>query len=110
MDFQNYNVSVIIPTYKRPDSLDRAINSVLGQTYPYVEVIVVDDNNPDTEGRRQTEAKMASFADNLRVKYVKHEQNKNGAAARNSGAKASTGDFIAFLDDDDEFLPKKNES
>ena len=47
-------VSIIIPTYKRPDTLERAINSVLNQTYKNIEVIVVDDNNPDTEGRRLT--------------------------------------------------------
>lgn len=103
-------VSIIIPTYKRPDTLDRAINSVLNQTYKNIEVIVVDDNNPDTEGRRLTERKMAPFADNPRVKYIKHEKNKNGSAARNTGARASKGEFIGFLDDDDQFLPKKIES
>ena len=104
---ENYFVSVIIPTYKRPDTLDRAINSVLAQTYPYVEVIVVDDNNPDTEGRRLTEEKMAPYSDNPRVKYIKHEKNKNGSAARNTGAKASNAKYLAFLDDDDEFFPEK---
>ena len=103
-------VSVIIPTFRRPDTLDRAINSVLGQSYPNVEVIVVDDNNPDTDGRRKTEEKMSAFADNPRVKYIKHEKNKNGSAARNTGAKASKGKYVAFLDDDDEFLPNKIES
>lgn len=48
-------VSVIIPTYKRPDYLDRAIDSVLNQTYNNIEIIVVDDNNPNTEGRERTE-------------------------------------------------------
>lgn len=108
----NYSpkVSVIIPTYKRPDTLDRAIKSVLNQTYPDVEVIVVDDNNPDTEGRRLTEEKMAIFAGNPRVKYIKHEKNKNGSAARNTGAKNSNAKYIAFLDDDDEFYPEKIET
>ncbi len=103
-------VSVIIPTYKRPDTLDRAINSVLAQTYPNVEVIVVDDNNPDTEGRRLTEEKMAPYSGNPRVKYIKHEKNKNGSAARNTGAKASNAKYLAFLDDDDEFYPEKIEA
>lgn len=107
---KDYTVSVIIPTYKRPDTLDRAIKSVLNQTYPLVEVVVVDDNNPDTEGRRLTEAKMAEFVDNSRVKYIKHEYNKNGSAARNTGARAASGDYVAFLDDDDEYLPKKIET
>lgn len=103
-------VSVIIPTFKRPDKLDRAIESVLSQTYPNVEVIVVDDNNPDTEGRKLTEAKMAPYADNPRVKYVKHDYNKNGSAARNTGARVSDGKYIAFLDDDDVFYPEKIEA
>ena len=100
-------VSIIIPTYKRPDTLDRAINSVLNQTYKNIEVIVVDDNNPDTEGRHLTESKMAPFADNPRVRYIKHEKNKNGSAARNTGARYSQAKYVAFLDDDDEFLPEK---
>lgn len=107
----NYpKVSVIIPTYKRPDKLDRAIDSVLSQTYQNVEAIVVDDNNPDTEGRKLTEAKMAPYSDNPRVKYIKHEYNKNGSAARNTGARASDGKYIAFLDDDDVFYPEKIEA
>lgn len=103
-------VSVIIPTYKRPDTLSRAINSVLAQTYKNIEIIVVDDNNPDSEGRALTEAVMASYINNPQVLYVKHEKNKNGSAARNTGARVSKGEFIAFLDDDDQFLPKKIES
>lgn len=100
-------VSVVIPTYKRPDTLDRAIKSVLNQTHRLIEVIVVDDNNPDTEGRRLTEAKMAEFAGESRVKYIQHEQNKNGSAARNTGVRAAQGEYVAFLDDDDEYLPQK---
>ena len=110
MIYNDCLVSVIIPTYKRPDTLDRAINSVLNQTYPNVEVIVVDDNNPDTEGRRLTEEKMSMFAGNPRVKYIKHEKNKNGSAARNTGARNSKAKYIAFLDDDDEFFPEKIEA
>ena len=103
-------VSVVIPTYKRPDSLDRAINSVLNQTYQNVEVIVVDDNNPDSEGRRLTESKMAPYLGNEKVKYIKHECNKNGSAARNTGARNSNANYLAFLDDDDEFYPEKIEA
>lgn len=106
----NSLVSVIIPTYKRPDTLDVAIKSVLQQSYPYVEVIVVDDNNPDTEGRRQTEKKMSQFNNEPRVKYIQHKHNKNGSAARNTGARASNGEYVAFLDDDDEYQPRKIES
>lgn len=106
----NVLVSAVIPTYKRPDKLDVAIKSVLQQTYPHIEVIVVDDNDPDTEGRKLTEEKMAQFNDEPRVKYIKHERNKNGSAARNTGARAANGEYVAFLDDDDEYLPRKIET
>ena len=103
-------VSVITPTYKRPEKLPRAIDSVLNQTYPNVEIIVVDDNNPETEGRKLTELIMSSYINNPRVKFIKHECNKNGAAARNTGVKHSVAKYIALLDDDDEFLPNKIQS
>ena len=106
----NVFVSVVIPTYKRPDKLDVAIKSVLQQSYPNVEVIVVDDNDPDTEGRRLTEEKMTQFDNEPRVRYIKHERNKNGSAARNTGARAAKGEYVAFLDDDDEYLPRKIET
>ena len=102
-------VSVVIPTFRRPDKLERAIESVLAQTYPRVEVIVVDDNDPDTEGRLLTEQIMFRYVANSRVRYIKHEHNKNGSAARNTGARNSDAEFVAFLDDDDEFFPEKIE-
>lgn len=102
-------VSVIIPTYKRPLKLSRAIDSVLSQTYSDIEVIVVDDNNSHTPERIETEALMMRYMGNQKVKYVKHEYNKNGSAARNTGFKNSVGKYIMLLDDDDEFLPRKVE-
>ena len=100
-------VSVIIPTYKRPDTLDRAVRCVLNQTYPNVEAIVVDDNDPDTEGRLRTEEMMKQFEGNPRVKYIKHDHNRNGSAARNTGVRSSRAEYVAFLDDDDEFMTGK---
>lgn len=101
-------VSVIIPTYKNRGGLVSSIESVLEQDYEGLnEIIVVDDNDPQSEYRRDTEKLMYSFSDSPRVLYIKHESNKNGAAARNTGIKASKGDYIAFLDDDDIFLPGK---
>lgn len=100
-------VSVIIPTYKRSDMLCEAIESVLHQTYPNVEVIVVDDNEPNTEWRKQTAEKMKFFSTDDRVKYICHEINKNGSAARNTGIKEAKGCFFCFLDDDDCYYPEK---
>lgn len=100
-------VSVIIPTYKRAELLSKCIKSVLEQSYSNVEVIVVDDNDPDTSWRNYTETILEDFKEDHRVIYIKHEMNKNGSAARNTGFKASTGDYICFLDDDDIFLRDK---
>lgn len=100
-------VSVIIPTYKSYETLSRAVLSVLDQTYENVEVIVVDDNNPDSPERLATETLMARYEKEPKVLYVKHECNKNGSAARNTGFRRSTGKYLCFLDDDDFFKPDK---
>ena len=96
-------VSVIIPTYNRAHLVGRAIRSVLNQTYQDFEIIVVDDGSTDN-----TEEVVKSFND-PRIRYIRHEENKGAAAARNTGIKAAKGKFIAFQDSDDEWLPKKLE-
>ena len=101
-------VSVIIPTFNRND-IRRALVSVLKQTYKNIEIIIIDDNNPMTTFRKSIEKAMEKYKDDPRIKYLKHERNKNGSAARNTGLKASTGQYIAFLDDDDYFLPNRIE-
>lgn len=102
-------VSVIITSYKADSRLDEAINSVLNQTYSNYEIIVVDDNNPDTPERLFTEQLMEKYNDYGNIIYIKHEKNKNGAAARNTGIETATGSYIAFLDDDDYYYPTKIE-
>ena len=102
-------VSVVIPTYKGSDVITRAVDSVLEQTYPNFEIIVVDDNAPNMPERIATEEVMHRYDDNKSVVYLKHETNRNGAAARNTGIHFSHGLYIAFLDDDDWFLPEKIE-
>lgn len=102
-------VSVIIPSYKTKGGLVVSIDSVLMQSYKNVEVIVIDDNDPLSEYRKTTEALMLKYENNKFVKYLKHSKNLNGAAARNTGIRASKGDYIAFLDDDDTFLFEKIE-
>ncbi len=96
-------VSVVIPTYNRAHLLGRAIQSVLDQTYRDFELIVVDDGSTDN-----TEEVVEGLSDE-RVKYIRHEKNKGGAAARNTGIKAAKGQYIAFQDSDDEWLPEKLE-
>ena len=103
-------VSVIIPTYKSRGGLQKSINSVLSQTYRNIEILVIDDNDPNSDERKKTESEMEIYSDNGNVIYIKHECNKNGAAARNTGIRASHGEFIAFLDDDDSWYPKKIEN
>lgn len=99
-------VSVIIPTFGDPSLLERAIQSVLTQTFEFKELIVVDDNDPQSEARRKTEAIVSSFDD---VIYIKHKKNLNGAAARNTGISFARGEYIAFLDADDEYDSKRLE-
>jgi len=96
-------VSVIIPTYNRSTVLRRAIQSVLGQTYRHVQCIVVDDASYD-----DTKSVVHQFADD-RLIYICHKINRHASAARNTGIAHAAGNFIAFLDDDDEWLSNKLE-
>lgn len=95
------SVSVIIPTYNRSDILTQSIDSVLEQTYTDFELIVVDDASTD-----DTREVVATY-DDERLTYVRHETNRHVSAARNTGIEHASGDFVAFLDDDDEWVPAK---
>ncbi len=94
-------VSIVIPTYNRPELLKQAIRSVLAQTYQDFEIIVVDDGM-----KERGESVVSSFRD-ARIRYLKNEASLGGGGARNRGIKEVKGGFIAFLDDDDEWLPEK---
>lgn len=96
-------VSVVIPTHNRPDLLERAILSVLKQTFQDFEIIVVSDGQ-----NGQNKSIIEKFQD-PRIQYFEHAFNKGAPAARNTGIKNSTGEFIAFLDDDDEWYENKLE-
>jgi glycosyltransferase involved in cell wall biosynthesis len=96
-------VTVIIPTFNRAAIVGRAIRSVLAQTFEDWELIVVDDGSTDG-----TEQGVRSFSDH-RIKYIRHERNRGGAAARNTGIRCARGEYVAFLDSDDEWLPGKLE-
>lgn len=94
-------VSVILPTYNRAETLARAIRSVLIQTHTNLEFLVVDDGSTDS-----TESVVRSFSTDARIFY--HRQTNQGAgAARNRGIALAHGDWIAFQDSDDEWLPHK---
>jgi len=94
-------VSIIIPTYNRAELLHTAITSVLNQTYQDFEILIIDDASKDN-----TQEVVKSFNDR-RIKYIRHKENKGEAVARNTGIMNSNGEYIAFLDDDDEWLPEK---
>ncbi|MBO5778759.1 MAG: glycosyltransferase family 2 protein [Clostridia bacterium] len=101
-------VSVVITTYMRPTEIVvRAIDSVLSQTYSNIELIVVDDSPSNYDGREQLRKELEKYKG--KIKYVQHEANMGACVARNTGLKVSTGHYVAFLDDDDEWLPEKIE-
>lgn len=102
-------VSVIIPTYKGHQYVGKAIKSVQNQTYSNIEIIVVDDNGVGTDEQKRTQSVVEEFFKDKRIRYITHEVNKNGSAARNTGFRNSRGEYIALLDDDDEYLPNKIE-
>lgn len=96
-------VSVVIPVYNRPAAVRRAIDSVLAQTFEDLEVVVVDDASSDETPKAVTAVR------DQRVRLVRHETRRGGGAARNTGIRASTAPFVAFLDSDDKWLPEKLE-
>lgn len=102
-------VSVIIPTFGRPHRLPLAIRSVLNQTYKNIEIIVSDDNPPTSNSREETESLMRESFNLDGVKYVRMPKNGGGSLARNFGISFALGEFISFLDDDDEYFPTKIE-
>jgi glycosyltransferase involved in cell wall biosynthesis len=94
-------ISVIIPAYNNAEFLGDAIKSVLDQTYPNFELIVVNDASPDN-----TDEVIKGF-DDARIKYIVHKENQGLSAARNTGIHNSVGDYVALLDGDDYFHPDK---
>jgi len=95
-------ISVIIPTYNRGKLIVQCIDSVLNQSYPVNEIIVIDDNSTDDTIKR-----LNKFKKNLII--LKTEKQSGAQTARNIGIKATKSDWIAFLDSDDEWLPNKIE-
>lgn len=102
-------VSCVIPSYKRCDTVTRAIDSVLAQTYKDIEVCLVDDNVPGDAYSEKLQEALEKYKGDNRVRYIAQEKHINGAVARNIGIKAASGEYVAFLDDDDEWHPQKIE-
>lgn len=96
-------ISAVIPTRNRPDLVYRAVRSALSQTYPAAEIIVVVDGPDEATARALAEL------DGARVKVVALPENVGPSGARNAGVREAKGTWIAFLDDDDEWLPSKLE-
>lgn len=95
-------VSVIIPVYNREKTIGRAIESVLNQSYPNIELIVVDDGSSD-----DSVSVIQSYINGDKVRLIMLSGNSGANVARNVGIKNANGDFIAFQDSDDEWLPNK---
>lgn len=99
-------VTVIITSYNGANVIEKAINSVINQSYKNIEIIVVDDNGLNTLEQKETEKIVKKYPN---VIYIAHEENMNGACARNTGVKKSSGKYICFLDDDDFYYEKRIE-
>ncbi len=107
MTMPNEMVSVVITTYKREDELlRRSIESVLNQTHRNLELIVVDDNEKDDIYQRKSEKIVQSYKG---IKYIQNGHNMGAQYSRNIGILNSLGEYLAFLDDDDEWDPLKLE-
>lgn len=96
-------ISVVIPTYNREKLIERAIRSVMNQTYKDIEIIVIDDASTDNTEQVVKNIKYSN------IKYFKQNENGGACRARNRGIKESNGDYIAFLDSDDEWDKNKLE-
>ena len=97
-------VSVIMAVYNAQDTVVRAVRSVLDQTHPDLELLLVDDASTDAS-IDTVRAHLAERGGDDRVRVLTHPTNRRAAAARNTGVDAATGDFVAFVDSDDELLP-----
>lgn len=97
-------VSVVLPTYNRPETLRRAVATVMAQTYEPVELVVVDDHSERPARDVLDELDLSALA---AVSCIRHDQNRGANTARNTGIAEATGEFVAFLDDDDRWEPEK---
>lgn len=102
-------ISIIVPTFERSHLLSRALDSIFEQTWPNIEVIVVDDNLPQSSWEQKTREVLKTYEGKKNFLYLKTSGASGGGAARNYAIHRCHGDYIAFLDDDDQYLPDKLE-
>ena len=94
-------VTAVVTTFDRPSMAKRAVQSVLAQTYRPIEIIVVEDGSESGIDRWLKGRSLTC------IQYMRHENNKGLAASRNTGLRSAQGKYVAYLDDDDEWLPEK---
>jgi len=97
-------VSIIVPVYNVSKYIIRCVNSIISQTYANIECILVDDCSPD-DSMVLIEQRLKSYTGTIKFKILYHEQNKGLSGARNTGTMESTGDYLYYLDSDDEITP-----
>ncbi|GGH84227.1 glycosyltransferase involved in cell wall biosynthesis [Pullulanibacillus pueri] len=103
MTYKTPLISIVVPTFNRGRNISITINSILNQSYKHFELIIVDDASTD-----DTESIVKNITDK-RIKYIKLKENTKGTKPRNIGISLSKGEFITFLDSDDQWIPYKLE-
>lgn len=98
-------VSVIMPSYNTAKYIAESIESIMNQTYPYWELIIVDDCSTDN-----TDSVVENYLSDTRIRYLKNKKNSGAAISRNYALREAKGKWIAFLDSDDVWLPEKLET
>lgn len=102
-------ISIIVPTFERSALLPRALKSIFSQTWKHIEVVVVDDNIPGSRWEKDTCQGLAPYMNRENFLYLKTTGKTGGGAARNFAIRQCHGEYVAFLDDDDRYLPEKLE-
>jgi glycosyltransferase involved in cell wall biosynthesis len=108
----NKKVSVIVATYHRDETLKKALKSLAEQSYPEMEIVLVDDNAAESWNKKVrdiVECFQKEFP-SCQLLYMPNEVNLGSAKTRNRGIENASGEYITFLDDDDEYLPNKIEN
>jgi len=96
---KNNTFSIIMPTWNRETIIPKAINSILDQTYPHWELIIIDDGSTDN-----TQEVLKQYRNNPKIKFIKHDKSRERIISWNEGMKMATNDWICFLDSDDEWM------